>query len=169
MRESLGIVSTADAQTMTTGKRDLDLTVVHNWTIGFVLDVAHNLDRKEFGRILYRVTSRKSGILQPVENLIGVDIVTPGNLRNRNTWNTRLRTNHTLLADTPTPTLPPLRHTHNPGSVHLNKRTLNLTNDLWQTGQTGRLHMIERTFRTFALKPRHIAGDMAYGTGRLLG
>jgi transposase len=29
--------------------------------------------------------------------------------------------------------------------------------------------MIERTSRTFGLKPGHIAGDVAYGTGRMLG
>jgi len=29
--------------------------------------------------------------------------------------------------------------------------------------------MIERTSKTFDLNPKHIAGDVAYGTGKLLG
>ena len=139
MRERLGIVSTADAQTMTTGKRDLNLAFVRSRTRSFARHWAHNLDRQEIGGIINRVTPRKARVLQPVEYLIGVHIVAPRNLRNRNTKNPRLRTNHALLARTPTPTLPALRHTQNPDSVHLNKRTLNLTNDLWQSSQAGRL------------------------------
>ena len=29
--------------------------------------------------------------------------------------------------------------------------------------------MVERTKERFGLKPKHVAGDVAYGTGRLLG
>ncbi len=84
-----------------------------------MLDVPHNLDRKEIGRVLDLVTHRKSWVFQPIENLIGVYIVTPRNLRNRNTRNPRLRTDHTLLIIAPASALPPLRHTQNPVCVHL--------------------------------------------------
>ncbi len=65
---------------MTSGKRDLDLAFVTNRALGFVLDVTRNLNRQETGGVIDRVTSRKPGIFQPVENLIGVHIVAPCNL-----------------------------------------------------------------------------------------
>ena len=45
MRERIGIVSTADAQAMTTGKYDFNLAFVRNRMRGFVRHWAHNLDR----------------------------------------------------------------------------------------------------------------------------
>ena len=131
---------------MAASKRDLDLAFVRNRTLSFVFDVTHNLNRQETGGVIDLLIYRKARVLQPVEYLIGVNIVAPCNLRNRNARKPRLCANHLLLVCTPAPTLALLRHTLIPVSVHLNKRTLNLTNDLWQSAQAGRLRDPYRRF-----------------------
>ena len=95
-------------------KLNLHLALANNGSLVFVLDVTHNLDRKETGRIIDRVTYRKSRVLQPVENLIGIHIIATRNLRDRHARKPRLRANHTLLVIAPVPAQPPLRHPINP-------------------------------------------------------
>jgi len=104
MRERIGIVSTADAQAMTTGKHDHDLTFVRSGPCDWVINRAHNLDRKKTDGVIDLTAYRKARVLQSVEYLIGVHILARRNLRNRYPRNPRPRTNHTL---------PALRHTLN--------------------------------------------------------
>ena len=134
---------------MAGGQDNLDLAFVRDRTLGFVLDVTHNLNQQESGGVIGLFIYRKARVLQPVEYLIGVHIVAPRNLGNRNARKPRLCANHPLLGCTPAPTLAPLRHTLISVSVHLNKRTLNLTNDLWQSGQAGRLRLTDNILFSF--------------------
>ena len=106
---------------MTSGKRNLDPAFSGNRAHGFELNRVRNLDRQETSRRTDLITCRKAGVLQPVENLIGVHIVTPRDLRNRNARKSRLCADHALLVVTPPPTLSPLPHTPIPVSVHLSQ------------------------------------------------
>ena len=65
---------------MAGGQDNLDLAFVRNRTLGFVLDVTHNLNRQETGGVIDLFIYRKARVLQPVEYLIGVHIVAPRNL-----------------------------------------------------------------------------------------
>jgi len=53
-----------------------------------------------------RFGSGKAGVLQPVENLVRIHVITTRHLRNRDTANPRLRADHRFLVVAPVPTLP---------------------------------------------------------------
>ena len=74
------------------------------------LNAVDDLDRQKTRRLLVIVARREARIPQPIENLIGIDVIAPGNLADGNARKSRLRADHPLLVIAPVPALALLRH-----------------------------------------------------------
>ena len=69
-----------------------------------------NFHRQKPRDIVVVGTSRKIRILQPVEDLVGVDVIPPCDLTDGYTGEPRLRADHPFLVVAPIPAPAPLRH-----------------------------------------------------------
>ena len=75
------------------------------------LRLSHDFHREEPRQGDAFIGRTKTGIADPIEDLVGVDVVTTSDLRDRYAWNPRLRHNPTLLIVVPQSTFTPL-HRH---------------------------------------------------------
>jgi hypothetical protein len=102
---------------MATDQFDLDLALGLDRSLNVSWRVAHNLDRQEAGCVFDRMIRCKSRVFQPVENLIGIDVIPSRDLTDGHTSHPHLPTDHPLLVVARVPALASLRH-KKPDSVH---------------------------------------------------
>ena len=103
--QSLGIIRPGDPKPVPIGKLNLDLAVGDRMAPGFLRGMTHDFDRQETGRLRHRLRRawRKPWVTQPFEDQIGIQPISPRDLRNRYIRHRRLKTDRPLLVIRPKP------------------------------------------------------------------
>ena len=135
--QRLGIVAADDPHPVPAGQLDLDPSSRRARTPQRSSGAPDDLDRKESAATSPPLI-RKSRIAQPREDEIGVHVVAPRNLADRDTRQPRLPADHPLLVGRPGPPLLLLRHRKPIVSI-IPWWTLSPKPPLRQGGQPGRL------------------------------